>query len=658
MSFFKKLFNVKSKAPSSQLDYSDFDPTVIPLKEWTSSMFSSWLKNIGISENTIDILQNEEWDGKTLISFSLNELTELKIPNYEAKEIVKKIDALKHEQQTLLSMSGWKDPTQSSDRSNSLLNSNPLMISEYLSSTSTTTRRDNLDGGNDNNINNNNTTIIDENLLLNENLFIQNHEPQILNQKEKQLIQLFQIAIQRFTNQYSWNITLASKLTPNEILYNQNAITKLKSIQENILSEMEMNLLSQILTLWDFYMFSYFFNYKNIGGNINHSVSPNTNNHVNHSNIRSNSISNNESSNGGSGNNVMTIGSVTPRQQNNPLLNNISSYDVLKQMINDYEEFNGPTTENLPSNQQLRKTSLSTTTATTTNTSNINTTTSSTSSTSSSKSSKPYLLIQLVIFPIESSYFIEISNSHAHRKPNLLFRTGLMIGDWFLEWRETSFVCPTLKYNNYAIHHAYNFVQLTKIEGEKSIFRTLRKISQICSVYNGSKYYDNVKCNHQHFVKDVLSSLAIHSFEHLGAITKIMERIERKGYSEMVLEFSSTVKNLFIKQDNHLFKSHIEIDNFYMKMDNLDPTYFHESAEGRFDQFLLRLFDRCFYLRMERKDLMLDSDVYLSKDGICLCPFNIHGLSLGELESASKDHARANLSSYDVNFPSERFNQQ
>ena len=174
-----------------------------------------------------------------------------------------------------------------------------------------------------------------------------------------------------------------------------------------------------------------------------------------------------------------------------------------------------------------------------------------------------------------------------------------------------------------------------KVEGEKNISRLLRKIANICTLWNGTRLYNLQTCNHQHFVSDVLSAIGLHSnTKKLGSITKFVERIEQIGFSDMRLNFvSSFLQNEFPKSDYVTFSSHADIDNFFLNVEGKNPQYFHEDMEGKYDHFLLRIFDRSHHIRKE-KGIYEKSDKPLNRGDSDLCPFNIEGLPLTELEHA------------------------
>lgn len=75
-------------------------------------------------------------------------------------------------------------------------------------------------------------------------------------------------------------------------------------------------------------------------------------------------------------------------------------------------------------------------------------------------STKPYLFIQLVIFPFERSHVFDMKTD-SRLRPYTLFRTGLFIGDWFLEWGEHSLVYPSISCK-YRVSPQCHFIQLSK----------------------------------------------------------------------------------------------------------------------------------------------------------------------------------------------------
>ena len=55
------------------MDCADYDPGIIPIKDWDVTLFVTWLQSLdGVTGQTIEILKQEEWDGKSLLYFSRN----------------------------------------------------------------------------------------------------------------------------------------------------------------------------------------------------------------------------------------------------------------------------------------------------------------------------------------------------------------------------------------------------------------------------------------------------------------------------------------------------------------------------------------------------------------------------------------------------------
>ncbi|KAL9645007.1 hypothetical protein ABK040_004500 [Willaertia magna] len=339
---------------------------------------------------------------------------------------------------------------------------------------------------------------------------------------------------------------------------------------------------------------------------------------------------------------------------------------------------------------------------------------------------EPFLQIQLVIFEFDNSYFIKDMNDS---NKFTYYRTGIMIGNWFLEWRENSLVIPTRK-APYRLNPHYHFIPLQKIEGAKNIDRILHKLSSVCALWNGTFVYDLKECNHQHFVRDIINALGVIPKMRQDAINddllkqgkeivddsfinndndinqqipfglsieKLLKRILRYGYSDMAFYVNSTLESYLFPQKKSsvdintlsssfdapqseirnkysyqslqkqmstsnnntksteeegryvVFKSHRDIDNFYLKIEMACADYFTGTSEGKWDRWLLRLFDRSFWIRLSDKEIAQEKDlplanssndfaeafrssIYSQEKRQTLCPFNMEGKTIAEID--------------------------
>nr|CAG4714727.1 unnamed protein product [Naegleria fowleri] len=343
----------------------------------------------------------------------------------------------------------------------------------------------------------------------------------------------------------------------------------------------------------------------------------------------------------------------------------------------------------------------------------------------SSKKEEPYLQVQLVIFEFGDSLIMEMNDVQRYK----FFRTGLMIGNWFLEWRENSLVIPSRKPPQGLVRFNphFHFIPLSKIEGTKNISSKLQRLSEVCALWNGTHIYHPHTCNHQHFVNDVILSLDLLPIEDSSdkskpgkisfpcglSVKRLLDRIEKYGFSDMSLYMNDIVKEaLFGKkkqQEQHqqtverviygeaysrlgeektlvgnieyaperirskytyknlqkntskeeendeknflIFTSHSHLDQVFFDLDTKigsgceGKDYFKTTLDGKWDLWLLKLYDRCFWIRMANK-------IYNPKDaplsnlpenspfnvthtghfGPCMCPFNMSGVSLTEFD--------------------------
>ena len=332
-----------------------------------------------------------------------------------------------------------------------------------------------------------------------------------------------------------------------------------------------------------------------------------------------------------------------------------------------------------------------------------------------------YLQVRLVIFEFSQSKVVPIPEN----KRGLMFRSGIMIGNWFLEWKESSLVVPTRKSPlGVRFNPNYHFIPIGKIEGE-AVQKSLIKLSNMCCLWNGNYVYDLKRCNHQHFVRDVVSMLENEQFikkqselPYGLSVEKLLLKIQKNGYTDMAFFPSDTIREIIFgkkkiikkrnasedgdavtppspinsdksnntnvwngyKTDNGpeveqldekefiYFQQHRELDVLYYNISGKfgpEFDYFKVNKEGIWDYWILKLFDRSFWVRIDsapepvnRNDpdyplTKMNARFTLTKDDLeklnssnseikgnlvrhqkeeFNCPFNIYGLTTVELD--------------------------
>ena len=296
---------------------------------------------------------------------------------------------------------------------------------------------------------------------LNENHIVQTHRPELFNDFSEFTVKVFQLSLRRLEQAFpplssrsqslvevnkrasssnhqvysslpptanvhqSNNDMLlflpsqASRLSPLENLCLNNCIKKIKPCGGGGLVPQEKKLLAHTLILADCFMFCYFFNYQTVLMSLEKSM---------HSGVN--------------------IGGLLAKKvQNEELVED----DVEKRFVSALREITDNTNglggfvNNVGSSPLTRSFSGLTSS-------------SQKLSRSQSFGSKPFILIQLVIFPFSHSHVFSMG-SDKRLRPYTLFRTGLMVGDWFLEWGEDSIVHPSLS-NPYKTSPSCNCIQL------------------------------------------------------------------------------------------------------------------------------------------------------------------------------------------------------
>ncbi|KAL9655336.1 hypothetical protein ABK040_011177 [Willaertia magna] len=198
--------------------------------------------------------------------------------------------------------------------------------------------------------------------------------------------------------------------------------------------------------------------------------------------------------------------------------------------------------------------------------------------------------------------------------------TSLLIGQWKIEWFNTSLV--SVKTSNHLAKetNAVAVIDLGELNSTEDIGAAFEAITDICLLYNCKKIYHNRNCNCQHFVTDIINKLteinpkiAIPKQSSFQAYFNSLKRGDSERiyrYTETLLEIikletnkKDSYKNYYDKKEI-VFNSRKEVDLFCYWL--LSLGYF-KTSEGAADYFLLKAFDRSFCLRSEdeRTDVLI-----------------------------------------------------
>jgi hypothetical protein len=174
-----------------------------------------------------------------------------------------------------------------------------------------------------------------------------------------------------------------------------------------------------------------------------------------------------------------------------------------------------------------------------------------------------------------------------------LFHTALIIGPWYLEWNDSSLCIP----RKCTSRMAFLTADVGEIESKENIEKISEKLSKIIVSWNENVLYSNKESkNHgncQTFVESVLHQLGM-SFKPSGSLHHFIERIKQTGSSKLVFPAHKSFKEKFdLEQDDYIFNTHIELDQFVHKLNSIDLEFeFHHKDEYK----LLKSFDRAFWL--------------------------------------------------------------
>jgi len=218
----------------------------------------------------------------------------------------------------------------------------------------------------------------------------------------------------------------ANNLTSLETLCLKNCMRKIKQLPNQQFSSNDKRLIAHTLALIDCFVYCYFYNFQNLSNSGRHSSGKHL--PISNSDLAMSSLQTHEDDF-----EKRFIETLTLMSQHSPFGN--VSLDTSANMGNTPLTTQSSSHSLLSSQKILRSQSIP-------------------------GPKKPFIMVQLVIFPFERSHIFDMEKDQ-RLKPYTLFRTGLFIGDWFLEWSESSLVVPTLSCRH-RINPLSNLVQLCK----------------------------------------------------------------------------------------------------------------------------------------------------------------------------------------------------
>jgi hypothetical protein len=122
---------------------------------------------------------------------------------------------------------------------------------------------------------------------------------------------------------------------------------------------------------------------------------------------------------------------------------------------------------------------------------------------------------------------------------------------------------------------------------------------------------------------DVMDSLNI-KINFAGSFKSFLEKIQKNGICG--LEFNTDInfrKSFFVEKSTYSFnlRTHFEFDEFISKIAHIDSYNFKMNPKFTFDYFLLRSFDRIYWMRHFKND---KNPIYKSMtDREFECPFKV-----------------------------------
>lgn len=209
-----------------------------------------------------------------------------------------------------------------------------------------------------------------------------------------------------------------------------------------------------------------------------------------------------------------------------------------------------------------------------------------------------------------------ITNTFGLTRACGLFHTALIIGPFYIEWNSSSLCIPRRCYSSAALL-AIDLKESQLVELD--IDQTIDVLSKTICKWNNEKFYDRVKCNCQHFVDDILKALGVElKFEK--TMNEFVKRMRKEGECKIDWKISKEIQEKFsIKEDHKTFTSHLELDKFVNNLKKIEPMFEEKYRE---DYFLLKSFDRAFWLKSYSKSKTKSSECEVDQDGNCMCPFH------------------------------------
>ena len=176
-----------------------------------------------------------------------------------------------------------------------------------------------------------------------------------------------------------------------------------------------------------------------------------------------------------------------------------------------------------------------------------------------------------------------------------IFHVGLIIGQWQLDWYNDSLVSVR---NKFITTNAIAVIDLGMLNDSRDIMEAFKSIASICCLFNGTKNYNPLLCNCQHFVSRILKSISMR-MEKNAAIQGYLKDI-KKGKGR-VYHYTKELKDIvshspvskYSAMELIEFDKRSEVNDFCHWLNGLG--YFELDA-GKQDYRLLKAFDRSFHI--------------------------------------------------------------
>ncbi|EFC46574.1 predicted protein [Naegleria gruberi] len=221
---------------------------------------------------------------------------------------------------------------------------------------------------------------------------------------------------------------------------------------------------------------------------------------------------------------------------------------------------------------------------------------------------EPFLRVKLLISDLGNSPFMTKLMSYFSNADMGIVHTGLLIGEWKIEWFNSSTVIVRSdSIQQIKSDKTIAAIDIGEIRGAENVKQTFRKLTEIICKYNGSVQYHQFKANCQHFTSEVLSALNL-QLPKSECFDKYFDNL-RNGKVDRTFYFSEILRDMISKTN---------ISNDYTNKNS--STFKNRKSLNIFCNFIdsleyFKTVEDTFHLTVIRGNNLMVSDVGGTSDG-------------------------------------------